>query len=349
MKYNILILIMTMLLIISCSKKCPDCPTADNALNPIEDLAGYLDGESQMLFTTATAKNEVLNALNAEELSEGNYQLPVDDILAQPFMMCFRLMEVESPYSYINASFSNACFENVLLSLHDDLNKIIDGDLLDLENDILLATGDALGQLTMEVGDDNENRIRDGRQKDAEQTKEKLKEVKEETKEEAKEATDKIKDQLEQDDKDGAKEEGKEFVLKLKYKWSLGLKWDLDYQWCDDEDLDGIWPWDEQKPICEPGLPDLIKEFVKNKIRYKVYSNAKCNTVDNPTITWPCSKRGGRPATYFKTEPVPSRNCIRGANFCVEQEVIVEIAKIYSDSLCTRLIGLDSSKGFSCK
>ncbi len=345
------LIVLFFLLLNSCSSDCPDCPKSEAQLNDTEDLAAYLNGESRILFTKAAVKDDVLELLEAEQVEEGIYQLPIKNVLDEAVMMCFHIAEVENPYAYLGFRPSNPCFEDILLALESDIEELIDGDWEDLEDDILLATGDALGHLVMDVNDDNDKRIEQGKPDDAQKAKDKLKDVKKETKKAAKEAADKIKDKLEQNDKNGAKEEAKKYTNGLKGKWTTEFKFDLGLPYCD-QDLFPYYKWGES---CEPQSPDLLKTFIKNNITYKVYENAQCNPIANPTITFPCYKTTNLdsipPAlqTYTTSEPVQTRSCIRGTSFCVEQEVVNQIDKIYSDPQCIMLIDINTWKGFSCK
>ena len=345
------LLLLISILFTNCTGDCPECPISTELVNPMTDMAGYLDGNLGALFTTSKDKTAVLDALNAEALEDGNYQIPIEGILDEPFTMCFSIYEVDNPYGYMNFDPYNACFEDILLSLESSLDDIIEGDWEDLDNDIILATGAALGQLEFNINDDNDERIGNGKKEDAKKANDNLKEVKKETKKDAKEAAEKIKEKLEQNDKDGAKEEKKKLTYKLKEKWTLKLKFDYDKPWCDSE----LYPYYKGSFYCIPEVPELLKTFIKQGIRYKVFKDADCNTVENPTFTFPCTEDIHldsiriRPRTYSKSDPQPSKSCIKGTSFCVEQEVIISIQKIYSDKDCVSLIDLNYTKGYSCK
>lgn len=159
---------------------------------------------------------------------------------------------------------------------------------------------------------------------------------------------------LEEGDPEAAKKEREELKEKAKddyyfdldyckgKKWDLGLRFQLKF---------GV---NEELP------PELINEFEKDFIRYKVFKDASC--LDGPsTLARICAEdmpmlfgvdtlnRPVRISPRWISEEFFARKACRiGSGFCVEQEVVIGTAKVYSDDNCSRLINIRQYRGFSC-
>ena len=331
------------------STECPPDPLSAN------DIAGYIDGSTGILFTTTTNKENVLTSLNATPHEEGTYKMPVFEIDEQQVYLVFRTAEVEQPFQYIDYRFSDYCYNSIFLDFENELMELIELNEENMTAQFIIACGDVVGQL-----DDNEKEKEKnikGKEKEAlenlKKKEENKRELKKELSEMAKKKGDEAKQALNNDDKEGAKEKAKELVDETKFRFNLKYNYDFCDEW--NLKLDYGFYWTADTTVIPP---DLINEFSNANIRYKVYKNAECGP-GPPTIGFTCFqftpflfdsiRPPPPPPAIWTTQEHQFRDvCQRGKGFCVEQEVVILIEKDYSDSLCTRLVNVRPINGFAC-
>jgi len=343
MKTSNQLLAMCLLFLFSCNNYPPVPLTND-------DIAGYIDGSTGILFTTKTDRKDVLANLEASQHEGSLYKMPVFEIENQPVYLLFEVAEVENPDEFINYQHSDYRFQELFIDFENELMDIIERNEANLADQFIIACGDVLGQ----IGEEEESRenIRKGKEKEAldklKEKKESKKKLKKELAETAKKKGQEAKEALNNGDKDGAKEKAKELKEEMKFKYFEYFNWD----WCPDLDLKLKYGY-FYKDLSDTIPPELINEFSKDNIRYKVYKSAKCGDSFTPPYitcwkTLPIDTIRPAPAVWNTIEQLPRKNCERGTAFCVEQEVVIALDKDYSDSLCTRLINVRPIKGFAC-
>ena len=343
-----LFLIVLFLAISGCTN--PDCPT-DPLTN--DDITGFIDGSTGILFTTAADKLDVLASLEAEPHTETTYRMPIFEIGEQQVFLIFKVEEVEQPSAYMEYEFVDYCYSAVFQEFENELMELIEMNEENLEDQFIIACGDAMGQ----IGDDEEEKQQNVKGKEQEtldklkKNKQAKKELKNELAETAKKKGIEAKQALNNGDKDKAKEKAKELVEESKKKFTLKL----DYKFCEDWKFGveyGYW-YTEPEPEIPP---ELINAFTNQNIRYRVYKSAECGP-GPPTLSLICynstpirldSTRPPPPPVWTSQEHLPRDVCRRGTGFCVEQEVVYLIERDYSDSLCNRLINVRPYKDFAC-
>lgn len=291
----------------------------------------------------------MLENLGANPHEGSLYKMPVFEHENEPVYMLFEVAEVETPSEFLNYRHSDYCFQELFIDLENELMDIIQRNEDNLADQFIMACGDALGQIGEE--EEGKENVRKGKEQEAldklKEKKENKKKLKKEIAETAKKKGQEAKEALNNGDEDSAKEKAEELKDDLKYKYYEYFKW----EWCPDWDL-GLKYGYFYKDLTNTIPPELINEFSKDNIKYKVYKSAKCGDSYTPaSIT--CWKRRSFssfpvPAVWNTTEQLPRKKCVRGTAFCVEQEVVLALNKEYSDSLCTRLINVRPIKGFAC-
>ncbi len=344
MKTTTLLLAVAILFIVSCNNNCPPGPLTN------DDIAGYIDGSTGILFTTKTDKKDVLTKLDASPHEGSSYKMPVFEIENQPVYLLFEIAEVDHPGEFINYQHSDYCFQELFIDFENELMEIIERNEANLEDQFIIACGDVIGQIGEE--EEAKENIRKGKEKEAldklKEKKENKKKLKKELAETAKKKGQEAKEALNNGDIDEANEKAKELVDETKYKFNLKYKYDYCDDWQLRLDYDYYWT---QTPTTIP--PELINEFSKDNIRYKVYKSAKCGDSYTPPYftCWQWHSLDTlrpAPSIWNTVEELPRKNCERGTAFCVEQEVVIALDKDYSDSLCSRLISVRPVKGFAC-
>lgn len=345
MKTTILQLAIAFLLLLqSCENNCPPDPLTEN------DIAGYIDGSTGILFTTSADRDDVLAQLDATPHDGSLYKLPIYEIDEEQVYLLFEIAEVEMPAIFIDYQFEDYCYEGILMDFEDELLEIIEDNDGNLSDQFIMACGDIIG----EIGEKEKanDRLRKGiEQEDLEKLMKKVAKeqaLKKKLSEISKKKGDEAKQALNNGDEDGAKEKAKELKEETKLKFTEYLDWN----WCDDWKLGMKYPmYYTKKPTVIP--PDLIKSFSKDNIRYKVYKSAKCGVSHTPPyfVCWKFQTLDTlrtTPPVWNTVKQLPRKNCERGTAFCVEQEVVVAFDMDYSDSLCERLITVRPVKGFAC-
>jgi len=276
--------------------------------------------------------------------------MPVFIIDETQVYMIFDVEEVDNPSEFLHFQYDDYCYADILNDFENELLELIETDDENIENQIIIACGDVLGEISNK--ENNKEKNIKGKEKEAlEKLKEKKQEenaLKKELAETAKEQAEKVKEALDNGDKNGAKEKAKELVDKTKEKLYLHFN----YPNCEDWNFGmGYGQYWTPNPTEIP--PDLINQFSHDNIRYKVYKNAKCGP-GPPTIAFQCYRHGildsvnPPPPIWMTEEYLPRKVCERGSGFCVEQEVVIELIKEYSDDSCKRLINVKPVKDFAC-
>ena len=328
----------------SCNNDCPPDPLNN------DDIAGYIDGSTGILFTTKADRQEVLANLDASPHEGSLYKMPVFEHDNEQVYLLFQVAEVDRPAEFVNYRHSDYCFEELFIDLENELMDIIERNEDNLADQFVMACGDALGQIGKEE-EANEN-IRKGKEQESldklKEKKESKNQLKKEITKTAKKKGGEAKDALDNDDKDTAKEKAKELKDEFKDYYREFFR----YQWCRDWEFRLMYNNYYKGSNATKPAPELIKEFAKDNIRYKVYKSANCGkSFTPPYITcWKNMPFDSIPApiVWNTVEKLPRKNCERGTGFCVEQEVVLALDKDYSDSLCTRLISVKPVKGFAC-
>lgn len=335
--------------LISCSnnKDCPPVPLGDN------EIAGYVDGKINTLFTTEKDKDDVLASLDASPHLGETYKMPVFEVENNQVYLLFNIMEVDQPAAYMNLEYGDYCYASIFNQLEMELYDLIELNEDNLADQFIIACGDAIGEIADKEKEKNA-KAKKGEEKDAIKKLKENEKAKKETKKDisktAKEKGNEAKEKLNNGDKDGAKEKAKELADECKEK--VKLKFNFGWEFCEDWEfkLDlGYW-WN---PVPAEIPPELINSFTKDFIRYRVYKDADCGP-GPPTIDFGCWKLGQLDtippvrSIWETTEHLPRKVCVRGTGFCVEQEVVIANVKQYSDSLCSRQIHVYPIMGFSC-
>lgn len=312
-----------------------------------ENVAGFLNTQVGILFTTATDQADVLAKLEAKPAEEGMFAMPIMEHEGKTVWYTFQVSQVEKPWEYLGYVIEDICMDQVFFDFESQVDDLIEGAVPNLGDQIVMACGDLVGDLEEEVKEKTpEERLKEQQ--------EKLREFSERLLEMGRELGRAAEEALKQQDADAAKEKGKELAKNAKREFSL----DLDY--CLDKDWNFGFGWRYGYEFQEELPPELIQEFSKNFVRYKVYKEATCG-VGPPTMARNCSmelplmlpgdslsKPIPMPTRWVTDEYYERKVCRIGKGFCVEQEVVIGLSKVYSDPNCTRMIHVRSFKGFSC-
>ena len=344
MKSHALLLTICIFFILSCKNDCPP----DQLTN--DDIAGYIDGSTGILFTTKTDRQDVLANLEASPHKGSLYKMPVFEDENNQVYLLFEIAEVDKPGEFINYRRSDICFQELFIDLENELVEIIERNDENLADQFIIACGDALGQ----IGNQEEANVnvKKGKEQEAldqlKEKKENKKKLKNEIAETAKKKGQEAIEALNNNDEEGAKKKAEELKDELKFKYYEYFKWD----WCPDMGLKLKYGYFYKDLTDTIPPPELINEFAKDNIRYKVYKSAKCGNSFTPPYfsCWKFEPIDSIPApvVWNTVEELPRKNCERGTAFCVEQEVVLALDQTYSDSLCTRLINVKPIKGFAC-
>jgi hypothetical protein len=341
---TISLLIGLIIMLAGCESNCPPDPLSN------DDIAGFIDGTTGILFTTAEDREDVLSSLSASPHDETTWRMPIFDLEEQTVYLVFRIAEVESPYQYMDYAFDDYCFDNIFFELETELLDLVELNEGNLQDQFILACGDAVGKIG-EKADEQARNVK-GKENDALEKLKKNKKNKAKLKKDmakaAKEKGGEAKAALNNGDEETAKKKAKELAEETKWKFDLHF----DYDWCDDWKfkLDFGYTWSEE-PVTPPAL---INEFTHQNIRYKVYKNAECGP-GPPTMSFICynytppdTLRPNVPPVWTTQEYLTRDVCTGGNGFCVEQEVVYLLEKDYSDSTCRRLINVRQYKDFAC-
>ncbi|HSF55071.1 MAG TPA: hypothetical protein VLA71_15055 [Algoriphagus sp.] len=325
----------------SCSKK--DVKTELTS----EDLAGYLDTQAGILFTTAADKSEVLAKLQAKPYEEEFYTFPILEHEGKTVLYVFQLEEVERPWEFQDYKPDDICMDEVFQTFENEIFRLIDRKVPNLKDRIILACGKLAGDLEEGLRDQAPLEMR-------QDEREKLEEFKEKLSNNAKEKGEAAEQALKEGDPEAAKKEGEELKEQAKEDYHL------DFDFCKEK----LWNFDlglRYKYELNGEIPaELIKEFEHEFIKYKVYKSAACQ--EGPaTMARICTQEtplliGGDtlnrpiqlPPRWVSDEFFARKVCRIGTGLCVEQEVVIGTGKVYSDANCARLINIREYKGFSC-
>jgi hypothetical protein len=354
MKTKALIFIfLGIILLAACnSTNCPPEPLTNS------DIAGYLNGSTGILFTTIIDRDPVLENLNATpfEAEKGVFKMPVFMIDETQIYLLFGVKEVKNPSAFINYQASDYCYNQLFQDFKDELMDIIENDEKNLVDRFVFACGKLAGRL--EVNEKTKEKNLNGKEKE---TIEKLGKIDEEIKELIKDLTERgkkkgeeAKEKLENGDKDGAKQKAEELKEEAQQEFHFGFG----YRFCEDWDFGLKYGKFWYSPQPTPVPPELINEFSRDNIRYKVYKSARCGESFTPPSFADCFSLYyinvdsinplPQPNIWTTEELLPRKKCERGTGFCVEQEVVVKMIREYSDSLCTRLVNVRQVKDFAC-
>lgn len=344
MKTTSLLLVICLLFLSSCNNDCPPEPLNNT------DIAGFIDGSTGILFTTPDYKQDVLASLEATPHEGLLYKMPVFEIEETQVYLLFEIAEVPDPEQYMGYKHEDDCYEYLFDEFRTELMDIIELNNDNLEDQFILACGDLAGKLDAEEKEKEKNEK--GKEQDALKNLEKKKEArkgfKKKLAENGKEKAEAIKAKLNNGDKDGAKEKAGELADESKEDFYFHFGYEFCPDWKFGLDLKYYYT-----PQPTPIPPEVINEFTKNNIRYKVYKDADCGDEGTPPY-FMCYRMSSfdtllpDPEIWITHEELPRKNCERGTGFCVEQEVVLTLTKHYSDAACTRLIGVYPNKGFAC-
>lgn len=325
----------------SCEKK-----EVKTELTP-EDLAGYLDTQAGILFTTSADKSDVLAKLQAKPFEGEYYTLPILEHEGKTVLYIFQLEEVERPWEFQNYIPSDICKDKVFQDFENEIFRLIDRKVPNLKDQIILACGKLAGDLEGGIGDQVPLEKRQEEKENLEEFKEKLLNNAQEKGEAAEQA-------LKEGDPEAAKKEGKELKEEAKEEYHL------DFDFCKEKSWNFGFGLRYKYELNEEIPAELINEFEHDFIKYKVYKSAACQ--DGPaTMARICTQETpllfGRdtlnrpiqiPPRWVSDEYFARKVCRIGTGLCVEQEVVIGTGKVYSDANCTRLIQIREYKGFSC-
>jgi hypothetical protein len=344
MKTTILIFAIGMLLLFGCNNDCPPEPLTNN------DIAGYIDGSTGILFTSPEYREDVLASLDATPHEDLLYKMPVFKIDETQVYLLFEIAEVPDPAQYMGYKQEDDCYKYLFDEFRTELMDLIELNEDNLEDRFILACGDLAGKLDAEEKEKEKNEK--GKEQDALQNLEKKNVAKAAFKkklaENGKEKAGAVKNKLNNGDKEGAKEKAGELADETEQEFYLDFGYDL----CPDWNLKlGLKYYYTPQPTPIP--PEIINEFTRKNIRYKVYKDADCGDEGTPPYLT-CYRWLSTdtllpdPEIWITHEKLPRKNCERGTGFCVEQEVVLTLTKHYSDAACTRLIAVYPDKGFAC-
>ncbi|OOG74898.1 hypothetical protein [Algoriphagus sp. A40] len=309
-----------------------------------EDLAGYLDTHSGILFTTSADKSDVLTKLQAKPFEGELYTLPILEHEGKTVLYIFQLAEVERPWEFQDYKPTDICMDEVFQDFENQISSLINRNVPNLKDQIILACGKLAGDL--EEGLNGQGPM--------EKDKEKLDEFKGKLLKNGQEKGEAAEKALKEGDPEAAKKEGEELNEEAKDEYYRDLDFCKEKLWDFSFRMRYKFEFNEEIPA------ELINEFERDFIRYKVYKSAACQ--DGPaTLARICTQEFplliGRdtlnrpiqlPPRWISEEYFARKVCRIGNGFCVEQEVVIGSGKVYSDANCTRLINIREYKGFSC-
>ena len=325
----------------SCAKKEMQTELSSN------NLAGYLDTHSGILFTTAADQSDVLTKLQAKPEGDGLYAMPIMTHEGKTVLYIFQVTEVENPSEYQAFIPVDICMDEVFFDFEKQIVSLIDQKVPNLKDRILMACGGLLGDLEEKV-------LKDIPKAERKKELEKLDVFRKKMLENGQEKGAAAEEALKQEDLEAAKKEGGALNEKAREDYYLDLDYCRDKLWNFGLGVRLRYELNEEIP------PEVINEFERDFIRYKVYKDASCQ--DGPaTMARICTQELplllGRdslnrpirmPLRWVSDEYFARKVCRIGSGFCVEQEVVIGAGKVYSDAGCTRLINIRQYKGFGC-
>ncbi|MEM7102816.1 MAG: hypothetical protein AAF502_06800 [Bacteroidota bacterium] len=345
---NIFISLLGISVFFSCQESGP-VTTQATSLDPVEDLAGYLDGNSQILFVTPEDREEVLDVLEASLLDSHLYAIDVLLLDGEPLFLCISVMGVETPAIYIGLSELNIAYVDIFESLDSELGASIESPIEEIEYNVLIAVGSVFGKLSDLADNYNKNLINAAFTEklpevgpviaQARGLKVQIEELKKPSATAAKNACQAAKQKLIDNDPEGGFEELRKLAENLRKELLKDLKPKFMVT-----DIKG------NTSTCEFIRPkrDLLERNIKYPVHYKVFKNAKCQEVKKPKIFINCQPfltPGKEKRKLWKhSEQFSFSQCKKGSGLCVEKELTSAITWLYADSLCTKLV---STKGMT--
>ena len=172
------------------------------------------DGTVVKAVTTAAGTVHSYSASELDEMNDEDYTTPwnPNTYQSQQVYLVFRISEVDQPSNYVDYQYTDYCYGEVFQTYENELLELVDLNDENLEDQFIIACGDALGKL----GDKEEAKEKNmkGKEKEAldklQKKKQNKKDLKKELAETAKQKGKEAKEALNNDDKEGAKEKAKE-------------------------------------------------------------------------------------------------------------------------------------------